>query len=274
MVVIALPKPFRIVQVLVGLVGCLATVGCSSGTFPDPNDPKTIGSISIDEVQRRLRNTSDFLNWRKARGEIDDARFAELMSQRANELIDYLDASHPSSDQAWRYAEVMITGRRWDLAQQDLNIALKEPSGEDRRINDTLRMARVTAELGDIPKSIALARSTFNCAPKDAAPILPAVLLEIMPAIGHRGDPADLARLLQDSIAQEEKVAIYPNSVSGKEFLLAKPFHIARAYRLEIPLLLRSGKQDEAIVVGKKYEALEETLGRSTSGDSIRKRQS
>lgn len=235
------------------LIALVALGGCENGTLPDPNDPKDVGLMRPDEVQRNLKATSDFINDRRLNGEITDQQGKALIAKRANELLKDIDLSVIAPGDAWQYGEVFITAKKWKEAEQVLRLAIKKPVNEDRRVNDTLRLARVLSELGKCDESIALARSTFNAKVIDAAPILTAVLLEIVPAGVGKGHDVAYGQLLMDSIPQEERVYVDPTLETGKMFLLAKPFHIEHAYRVGIELFRKANREDLAADAQAKY---------------------
>ncbi len=245
-----LPK-CRICGLLIAAL--LALGGCENGTLPDPNDPKDVGLMRPDEVQRNLKATSDFLNERRLRGEISDERGKELIAKRADELLKDIDLSQITAGDAWQYGEVFVTAKKWPAAKKVFELAVKKPANEDRRINDTLHLARVLAEMGEVSESISRVRSTFNCKIIDAAPILPAVLLEVVPAGLGKGHDVEYAQLLIDAIAQEQRVYVDPTLDQGKAFLMAKPFHIEHAYRLAIGTFLKSNRMDLASKARDEY---------------------
>ncbi len=236
-----------------------ALAGCETGTLPDPNDPRDVGLFRPDDARQKLKATSDFLNWRRMRGEINESKEEELIARRANELLKVTDLNHMDESQAWQYAEIYIAARRWEAAKEALELAVRHPADPWRRSLDNLRLARVLAELGQIPEAIEHARLTFICRRDQAAPILPAVLLEIVPAGQGKGHDVDLAMLLMDSVAQEERVVVEPERAASKAFLQAKPFHIQHAYRLAIKMLQGASRPELANKARAEYDAWKAT---------------
>jgi hypothetical protein len=231
--------------------------GCQTATLPDPNDPKDVGVMAPDEIRHNLSYASAFLGERSLRGEITDQQFHDLMAQRAQELGQSVDLNHISPDLAWEYGEIFITAREWKLAKSFLEIAVKKPVNEDRRVNDSLRLARVEAELGNVPRAVALARSTFNTVNYQKAPIMPAVLLEIVPAGQGKGSDVLLADLLVDCIPQIENTLVNPSTDSGHYFLLAKPRHIQHAYQKAIELYQSAGQDEKVSQVKQQLRQFE-----------------
>ena len=216
------------------------------GTPPDPNDPRQAGILAPDVLKRNLAVDSDVLQERVRKREISDEKAKELMAKDAEEKLNQVDLKRIPPAKAWEYAEEFITAKRWDDAKNALEVAIKVAKDEDRRVNDRLRLARVLAELGDVKSAIPMARSTFDTNNTSAAPILPATLLEIVPAAEGKGDDAGLAALLEDAIKCEQRTIVDPNTEPGKAFLLARPFHIRNAYRKEIELYESAKLPDKA----------------------------
>lgn len=226
----------------------MVLAGCKSGKIPDPNDPADVGLMSPQEVRRNLKAVADFLNVRVMTGDITDAEREKLIARRANELLKETDIAHIKGGSAWQYGEILIAARQWSMAKRVLLIAVQHPAREDRRVNDNLRLARCEAMLGEVPQAIARARSVFDTSKLDAAPILPAILLEIVPAGLGKGHDVELGNLLMDAIPQHERVYVDPKLGPGRDFLIAKPHHISHAYAEAIRIFANAGRPD----LGKK----------------------
>ncbi len=231
-----------------------ASFGCRTGTLPDPNDPRDVGLLSPAEVRRNLKATSDFLNYRVLIRDIGEKDRERLIARRAEELLKETDLKDIRERDAWEYGEILITAGQWAKAKKVLEIALRHPVNEDRRVNDTLRLARCEANMGEVSQAIAHARSTFSASKLDAAPILPAVLLEIVPAGLGKGHDVELGELLLDSIPQHERVYVDPTLGPGKAFLAAKPHHIAHAYADAVRIFARSQRFDLADKAQKLFD--------------------
>jgi len=226
------------------LAACLS--GCQSRLLPDPNDPTRVGPNHAQVVRNNLRWASDAANYRVATGEITQAEADRLVQKKAIELSKQIPDTDLIGPDAWRIGEVLLAARDWRRAEKALAYAAANATTEDRRVNDTLRLAQVEAQLGNVPKAIELARTTFNVRPEDKAPILPAILLSIVPAGEGKGYDADLAKLLEDAVKQHEQVRVDVHTVPGKMFLLAMPKHIKDAYSKAAELFEKSGHSAEA----------------------------
>jgi hypothetical protein len=235
----------------------LALVGCNSPTLPDPNDPNEVGVVQPDVLRNNIQSVSDNLFARVQKGEISDAKFQELMGDYANKLLESAKIKTVPADRAWEYADVFRTARRWKEAKIYLEIAVKAAKNEDRRVNDSLRLAEANAQLGDIKAGIALVRSTFTAPPPEKAPILISTLLEFVPAAEGKGHDGDLAKLLLDAIPQAEKTLVDPKFDAGAAYIAARPHHIQNAFIRAIGLYTSAGQNDkarEAAMASQKWE--------------------
>ncbi|HVL40081.1 MAG TPA: hypothetical protein VM328_11885 [Fimbriimonadaceae bacterium] len=224
----------------------LALGGCGCGQLPDPNDPKDVGVLAPDVLRRQLKWASDNLNMRRAKGEITEDQAKSLITSYANDLLAQVDLRKIDPDRAWEYGEVCRTAQRWDMAREALEIAVANPPNEDRRINDTLRLAHVLAKMGQAPKAIETAKKVMDAEPHESAPILPAVLLEIVPAAEKKGHDAPLAALLEQAIKKHKETIIDPRSAPGQDFLAAKHHHISNAWGKVVELYRSAGQEAEA----------------------------
>lgn len=205
--------------------------------------------MAPDVIRRQLKGTSDALMERVSKGELTDQEFKQLIEKRANELLGSLPMDQIEPARAWEYGEVFRTAKRWDLAKQVLQIAVKhavEVKNEDRRVNDILRLAHAEAMLGEIPEAIKTAQTAMDALPEGSAPILPAVLLEIVPAAeGKKHDP-ELAKLLEQAIDKHMKTQVDLKSDAGRMFIIARPHHVRNAWRKIVELYAKAGKDAEA----------------------------
>ena len=225
----------------------LLSSGCGSKPPPDPNDPKAVGILQPEVLQRNLAWASEMVNERVAKSEITQEEAKAYLVKYASELTSNIDFKRIEPAQAWRYAEVFRTAQSWENAKKALEVAVehaKKVDNQDRRVNDSLRLAEAYAHLGDYKKSIEVARSVFDTRERDKGPILMSVLYEIVPTLrGHDLD-AEAAKLLEDAIDQHMQVVIDENSEEGKAFLVAKWHHIGKAWNLVVELYREAG-QDE-----------------------------
>ena len=167
------------------------------------------------------------------------------------------------ASKAWVAGDVLITAQHWDDAKLVLEAAVewaKINKNEDRRVNDTLRLSRVLAELGKVPEAIKTAREAFNTRPEDMVPILYATSSEIVPAARGKGHDLDVAKLLEDAIAIDMKVRVDPNLSAGAQFLSARPFHIRKAWELDAEIYTGNNRPDLAGEALKHLEDKPDTL--------------
>ena len=241
------------------LIACLLfpLSGCHFTTFPDPNDPNAAGLKQPEVLRRQLKGASDALLTREIGGEITDARYHELLSAYAEELLKDTDIEEMEPGKAWEYGEVFRTAGRWKETEALFRIAAKVSPNEDRRVNDRLRLAEALAHLGRVPEAIAQVRETFSAPPGAKAPILYGVLLELVPAGRGKGKDVELARLLEDAIRQSELVEVDRSTAAGRAFYQALPFHQRDARELAARLYLSAGRSaDVERVLGGKSPTL------------------
>lgn len=239
------------------LVLLAAVAGCQVvEPPPDPNDPTKVGVLQPEVLRRNLKAASDATNLRIEKGEFSEERGQQLLQEYAAKEIGTIDLNNIPVDKAWEYAEVFLAAKEWRLARGALIAALEKPLSEDRRVNDTLRLATAEAHLGDIPRAIELARSTFDTPDPNAAPILMAVLYEIEPPAKGKGFDAELAKLLEDSITQHQRVRVNRRTDAGRLFLQAKPHHIRRAWQEIIRLYEAIGDQKGAALARERAVAM------------------
>lgn len=228
------------------LLAATFLTGCKVGVPPDPNSPPPGTAMRGAELRRNLKGASDMLNERVSSGEIDEAKAAELLQSYAEELAQTLDLGKVPPDEAWEYAEVYLTARKWAEAEQVLKLAVKSANSEDRRVNDTLRLARAQANQGRVEEAIATARTVFDAPPRETAPILPAVLFEIAPVARGKGHDLELAKLIEDAIKLHERTIVDPETEAGRMFMYARPSHIRNAWLLIEKLYEDAGRPDQA----------------------------
>ena len=234
------------------------------GTPPDPNDPGPSGIMTPEVVRHTFIGYSDTLLMRlpkQADGRVNDAEFKRYMAQAANQLLDKVKITRINSANAWEYGEIYIAAERWQDAKKAEEIAVKAAKDEDRRVNDTLRLARCMAMLGDVPAAIKTARSTFSAGNTDTVPILTATLLEIVPAAEGKGDDVGLAGLLEGAIQCEMRTVVNGSTQPGQDFLVARKYHVHNAWKMIIELYRRAGKPDLARVALQKAVEMEKQEG-------------
>ncbi len=171
-----------------------------------------------------------------SKGNLSDADYHRLLMQEATEsLLKGSSLGKVGPANAWQYADILINAKHWPEAKEALAIAVEHAKvvrDEDRRVNDSLRLARVLAELNEVPQAIAMARTVFDVDPKGRVPILYATTDEIIPAARGKGHDLELARLLEDAISLNTHVEVDPNSTPGQMFLTFRPVRTKAAWKL------------------------------------------
>lgn len=229
-------KALSVVRLAAVSTALAVLTGCPTKPAKDPNDPAQMGLLQPEVLMKNLRAASDAANRRVARGELTVVQAKAIVSQCARELTQHITIQKIPENRAWEYAEVFRTAQMWDRAKAAFEQALEHPRTEDRRVNDSLRLAHVLAELGEVPRAIAMARSVFDVPSQGRAPIMPALIFEIVPAAEGKGYDLELARLLEDAIPIYDATTVDESTTPGKEFVIAKPFHIAGARRMIVRL--------------------------------------
>jgi tetratricopeptide (TPR) repeat protein len=225
--------------------------------LPNPNDPKDMGSLTPDNIRDQLGCISELLQTRLIRGEITNKEFHSLMQQAADGLLVGFDPERIEAAKAWQIGEIMITAKHWDQAEITLQAAVrwaKAHHNQDRLVNDTLRLARVYAEMGKVPGAIKIARTVFGVSPVDGAPILYATAYEIVPAAYDKGSDVEIAKLLEDAITIDLNVKVDSRNLPGQEFLDWRPHHVAQAWTRVVELYNHAGRADLAAEAQKKAE--------------------
>ena len=204
---------------------------------PDPNAPDEFGQRDIEIIKKEISRFYLLVSSRERQGQISrktrERYFREFVRGRASHIK--IDKIPPKS--AWKYGEVFRAANMWPEAKRVYQIAVNvAPPDEDRRVNDTLRLAQCEAKMGDVPKAIGLARSTFDAPPGNKPPILFAVYLEVAPAAAGKGHDTELARLIRGAVEQARAAEVVPTSSGGRDFLLTREYHINRALELAVSL--------------------------------------
>lgn len=247
------------------MLALLVLSGCRSGRLPDPNDPRD-GIVEPETLQKQLAAVNVMLLQRVSRREITNGEYKRLMARAAEEIVAEANLDAIDTANAWRYAEVLRAAKRWEEAKRILEIAVKHAQitkNEDRRVNDTLRLAQAKAELGDPAGAITTARTTFGAPVNSTAPILFAVLYEIVPPARGKGKDLELARLLEDAAAIHMKTQVDPKSEAGQAFLATRAHHIREGTRLAATIYNEAGRSDLALEALRRGELLIGGYGRT-----------
>jgi tetratricopeptide (TPR) repeat protein len=220
--------------------------GCQAPSIPDPNDPSIPGPKQSKVLQNSLVWASDAANERVIKGQISQQQAKELVSSYALGLTKDINLKTIPKDEAYLFGNIFLTACQWEKAKEVLEVAVKNATNEDRRVNDSLRLAEAYAQLGQVQKAIEVAKSTFSTDRNDKAPILPAVLYKIVPAGQGKGSDEQLADLLKASIYEHEQNVVNPSTEAGKMFLLARPAHVRRAWSMVVTLYNNANRPDLA----------------------------
>jgi len=221
------------------IAAALAVYVRTSHSIPDPNDPNDVGTLQPQVMRRNLKRASDVANVRVDSGEISEKEAKEFVSDEAETILKNLKVGSVPDEDLWEYGEVLITAKEYSLAIPVLEKAVQVAKTEDRRINDTLRLAQCYAATAKVDKAIETARATLDAGPKDSAPLLLALTKDIAPFAKGKGHDEELARLIEDAIPVYEKTEVDPATEAGKNFLIARPFHIREAKALMKELRIR-----------------------------------
>ena len=224
----------------------LTAVSCQSPPPPDPNELKH-AEESPDALLKPLRWMSDRLFEKTAKREITEERARELIRDYARGIVVRVDPEKVSAEDAWQYGDMFRTAGQWKEAEGLLSIAVayaRETGNGDRRVNDSLRLAQALAAQGKVKGAITTVRSTFDAPDAGAAPILPAVLLEIVPAGKGKGQDVELAKLLEEAIGHHRRTVVDPKSEAGKAFLQVRWHHISNAWRTIRGLYIGAHRRD------------------------------
>lgn len=202
--------------------------GC--GQYPNPNDLTSVKpELRAEIANKRLDSAEATLQFKVESREIDDVRRNGLIKELANDMLTKIDPKAiPDTDQ-WMYAALLRVTDRWPEAEVALKKAVQVAPNTDRKVNDSLKLALAQAKNNEIAEAIVTANSVLNVSDADAAPILPAVLYEIVPAAQGKAHDKDLADLLRKAIECHKRVKFNPTTESGRAFMVARSHHIGLA---------------------------------------------
>lgn len=258
-------SPRRFLCLMVAGVA-LALVGCQSATRPDPNDPANAMTTGADAIRANLDATYAELDQRVRRGELTPDERDRLLREHAAQFVPHINLEQLPVTDLWKFGEIFRTAGRWDLARAAYALALENATNDDRRVNDALKLALADVQLGKPDSALPLIRGTYTRAPGDKGAILPAVLLEIVPAAEAKGLTPEWAgkwaEVLTEAIRQHETVVVDAETPAGQAFIAAKPFHVRNAWIKAIRLYEQAGRADLA---EKTREDAERDLSRFQS---------
>lgn len=227
-------------------LAALAACGCQAPTIPNPNDPDDVGLVTPDVLRTNLSVLYSFLADRVGKGEITQKKADQYLAQEAGKLISHVKVKDIPKGQMWEYADIFRTAKDWKRAKEAYEVAVKSAKNEDRRINDTLRLAQCTAANDEVKAAIQLAKSVMNAKPVDSAPILPAVYFEIVPMAEGKGSDGELADLIVQAIKKHKLTVVDEKTPEGQSFLYARSYHIRKAVQKAYDLYMSAGKKEKA----------------------------
>jgi len=215
------------------LIPLLGLAGCHSSTLPNPNDPLD-GPLTTDNMLGQFDSISEGYQARWAKGQITDEQFHAALQKSAESLLRGFNPDKLDITKAWLVgSKLLINAKRWSQAKQVFAESVewaKINHNEDRRVNDTLYLARVEAEMGNVPGALKLARSVFNTDPRNMPPILYHAHDKIAVAVRGKGADLELASFLEDAIHTAMNAQVDPKSEAGRAFLYTLPYRIRDAW--------------------------------------------
>ncbi len=229
---------------------CVASsllVGCYSVVPPDPNAIDKNSVVFAKNIQQAIREMYAVLGIRVRRKEITQERADQILKQFVTDSIKEVDPNKVDAKQAWRFGDLFRQAGRWEESYRLYKRAVEYAGeDEDRRVNDTLQLARVAAHLKKTDEALTLAKSTFDVAPAGKAPILMSILYELTPELKGKGKDLELAQLLEQAIQQHSDTHVDPESDAGRAFIAVRPHHIQNAWVEVMRLYEAAGRQDLA----------------------------
>jgi len=219
-----------------------ALTGCQSGKLPDPNDSSVVAE-SPEIMMRNLVNWRTRLDRRVARRELSPDERDRIMRERVTEYVELITPEMATPQNAWLYGDLFRDAGRWQEAYRLYDLARKAAGTEDRKVNDSLRFARAAARLGRHTEALAAIASTFSAKPEEKAPILPALLYEVVPAAEEGGkEPAvKYAQALEEAVKQHFATVVDTATEPGRNFLAARPIHVQKAWTKIVSLYQKAG---------------------------------
>lgn len=236
--------------------------GCYFAQLPDPNEIQGVSSIDPAVMQRNIGVAYQTLGARVAKGQITEAEKMARIQEMAQGIVSYVDPATVADAEAWRFADLYRQAGDLKTSRELYERAVTVAVDEDRRVNDTLQLARVMAEQGDVKFAVETARKTFDTPATEKAPILMAVLYEIIPAAIGTDDNVVLAQLLEDAIGQQLLVQVDSETEAGKAFLVASEVHREKAWDQVFRLYSKAGRDDLLKRAISRKSELDEKVGR------------
>lgn len=233
--------------------------GCRFGQLPNPNAKRPTDKYDGKALQARVLEYNQDLAAREFRGMLDAQTRKRLIEDFVNRELEGIEIDRIPVDQAWRFGDVFRQSGDWEKTKDLYEIAAANAKDDDRRANDTIRLAEAYAMLGEVEKGIELVRSTFDVKPGNKAPILLASLYEFAPAALDKGHDLSVALLLEDAIDQHFLASVDPDSEPGQAFIASRRHHVSEAWRLVLQILKSHGTEEQ---IRAGLERADRTLGR------------
>lgn len=244
------------------LIAGLILSGCSLGQIPDPNAYNR-GAHLVDGriLLRNIQSAHADLQRRVNEGEISERAKDRMIRELVDGMAANIDPKQVPDDQAFAFADILRQAGRLQDSEALYRRAVEAAQTEDRRINDSLQLARVLALEGKVEEAIKTTRSTFDSDPTEKAPILMAVLYEIVPAgLGKKRD-VELADLLLEAIDQQMMVVVDTATEGGENFLAAAPSHVSNAWQTALRIYRDANREDRMRDAIKKRESMARGYG-------------
>lgn len=236
--------------------------GCHFAQLSDPNEIVGAQTIDAEVVQRNIAQSYDVLSKRVQKNEITEEEMKSMIGKTVKQITDQVEVSSIPDAGAWRFADLFRQAGDLKTARALYERAIKVARDEDRRVNDSLQLARVIALEGDIDGAIKVAETTFSAPPKEKAPIMMSALYEIFPAGKGKGKDVELALFLERAIDQHMLVQVDSSSSAGKTFLEVMPIHIGKAWDLVLGTFAREQRTDLFDAAIKHRERLDSQSGK------------
>jgi hypothetical protein len=241
------------------LPGLALLAGCQAGMIANPHDPATVSVVDAKVVLDAYNDARERLESRVNDKDLTPNEAQQLLRDYLHRQAVTIKPDRVPDEEAWRYADIFRLSGDWKTAEQLYARAsghAKAANDIDRWVNDTLRLAWTQAQLGKVEMAIATARTTFEAPPAGKAPLLYAVLYEIVPAGQDKGHDEALADLIVDAAAEHMKVQVNPQTDGGQQFLATRRYHLGRARTAALELYEKAGKQDKVSQTLTKFDEL------------------
>ncbi|MCH7905572.1 MAG: hypothetical protein IH944_13535 [Armatimonadetes bacterium] len=234
------------------LVASMAFAGCQFGQLPNQEDVEA-SAVGPEALQKRLGRARSTVDDRILRRQLSPEEGSEILRDYVVDLLADVDVKAVAPDEAWMYGDLFRQIPDWQATYDLYSVAVEHAESEDRRVNDSLRLAEATAELGDVEEGIRLVRSTFDASAGGKGPILMATLYEFLPSARRQGMELQLAALLEDAIDQHLMTVVDPSEDAGRRFLISREHHVREAWSQIIILYHAADEEERALGATVRY---------------------